>query len=183
MKKFFAFALLLVAIPVFAQSNSTGRTNWVLVKSTLTYHMSHPMHDVNGVSHAAKGEGICEGSQCNVLIAAPVKSFESGDSNRDLHMIEAVRGAKFPMVVVRAQFPSDQTSSSTIYADLQVQFAGQTVHYSHIPFQRTSQGDDLRITGTVPATCSAFKIERPSFLTVPIRNEIPISVDATWHRK
>jgi len=141
------------------------------------------MHDVNGASHAAKGEGICENGQCNILIAAPVKSFDSGDSNRDLHMIEAVRGAQFPMVIVRAQFPSNELSSPTINADLQVQFAGQTAHYSHVPFQRTAQGDEIRITGTVPATCSDFKIQRPSFLTVPIRNEIPISIDTTWRRK
>ncbi|MGB6608833.1 MAG: hypothetical protein WBE63_03795 [Acidobacteriaceae bacterium] len=41
-------------------------------------------------------------------------------------------------------------------------------------------GADVEITGTVPATCSDFKIDRPSFLTVPIRNEIPVTVDATW---
>jgi hypothetical protein len=61
-----------------------------------------------------------------------------------------------------------------------VQFAGQTAHYTHVPFQRTTQSGETHITGTVPATCSDFKIDRPSFLTVPIKNEIPISVDMTW---
>lgn len=182
MKKFCALAVLLT-VASFARSNAQARTEWVLAQSTLTYHMSHPMHDVNGVSHAAKGEGICENGQCNILIAAPVKSFESGDSNRDLHMIEAVRGAEFPMVIVRAQFPSAQLSSTAVDADLQVQFAGQTAHYSHVRFQKTAQGNEVRITGTVPATCSDFKIDRPSFLTVPIRNAIPISVDTTWRPK
>lgn len=183
MKRIFALAALLAVVPALAQSNAQQRTDWALAQSTLTYHMVHPMHDVDGVSHAAKGEGICQGGQCNILIAAPVKSFDSGDSNRDLHMIEAVRGAQFPMVIVRAQFPAAQLSSPAIYADLQVQFAGQTAHYSHVLFQRTMQGNEIRITGTVPATCSDFKIDRPSFLTVPIRNEIPISVDATWRPK
>ena len=176
MKKFLALAMLLVALPLPAQS----RTKWMLVQSTLTYHMSHPIHDVNGVSHAAKGEGICEAGQCNILIAAPVKSFTSGATNRDLHMIEATRGAQFPMVIVHAQFPSTETASPTIYADLQVQFAGQTAEFKHIAFQRTASGDTVRITGVIPATCSDFKIQRPSFLTVPIKNEIPISVDMSW---
>jgi hypothetical protein len=61
-----------------------------------------------------------------------------------------------------------------------VQFAGQTAHYAHVPLHGTSHGTDVEITGTVPATCSDFKIDRPSFLTVPIRNEIPVTVDATW---
>lgn len=180
MKKAFMLPLLLVMLTAFTPGNAQTRTQWLLLNSTLTYHMTHPMHDVNGTSHAAKGKGICENGQCNFLIAVPVKSFDSGDSNRDLHMIEATRGAQFPMVIVRAQFASSEAKASTLYADLQVQFAGQTAHYSHVPFQRTSHGNEVQITGTIPATCSDFKIERPSFLTVPIRNEIPISVDTTW---
>lgn len=178
MRRFLVFAILLASLPLTAQS----RTDWSLVKSTLTYHMSHPMHDVDGVSQAAKGKGICEAGQCNFLIAAPVKSFTSGDTNRDLHMIEAVRGAEFPMVIVRAQFPSAEAASATVDADLQVQFAGQTAEYKHVAFQRTAEGGDVRITGVIPATCSDFKIQRPSFLTVPIKNEIPISVDMTWRQ-
>ncbi|HUY81229.1 MAG TPA: hypothetical protein VMU92_05860 [Acidobacteriaceae bacterium] len=176
MKLQLALALLLFTLPASAQA----KTPWALVKSTLTYHMTHPLHDVNGVSHTARGKGICEKGECNILIAVPVKSFNSGDSNRDLHMIEATRGAEYPMVVVRAKFPEAATQSSTIYADLQVQFAGQTASYTHVPFQRTRQGKDIRITGTIPSTCSDFKIVRPSFLTVPISNQIPVSVDTTW---
>jgi len=171
-------AFMLMAVPVFAQAN----TQWVLEQSTLTYHMSHPMHEVNGVSRAAKGKGVCHAGQCDFLIAAPVKSFDSGDSNRDLHMLEATRGAQFPMVIVRTQFPEAATTSPTIYADLEVQFAGQTAHYKHVPFQRVTQGNEVRIMGTIPAICSDFKIDRPSFLTVPIKNEIPVRVDMTWRQ-
>ncbi len=178
MHKKLAIALLLFALPVFAQAD----TQWILQQSTLTYHMSHPMHEVNGVSHAAKGKGICHAGQCNFLIAVPVKSFDSGDSNRDLHMIEATRGAQFPMVIVRTEFPEAETASPTVYANLEVQFAGQTAHYQHVPFQRVTQGNQVRISGTIPATCSDFKIDRPSFLTVPIKNEIPVKVDMTWQK-
>lgn len=171
-------ALLLFALPIFGQVD----TQWALQQSTLAYHMSHPMHEVDGVSHTAKGKGICHAGQCNFLIAVPVKSFDSGDSNRDLHMIEATRGAQFPMVIVRTVFPEASTTSPTIYADLEVQFAGQTAHYQHVPFQRVTQGNQVRIMGTIPATCSDFKIDRPSFLTVPIKNEIPVKVDMTWQK-
>jgi hypothetical protein len=111
----------------------------------------------------------------------PVKSFNSGDTNRDLHMIEATRGAQFPMITVRAHFPQNETSASTIEADLEVQFAGQTAHYAHVPFQLVQQGSSVRISGTIPLTCSDFKIDRPSFLAVPIKNEIPVHVEMSWH--
>ena len=180
MKKILAILLLtpmLAALPARAQAD----TNWLLESSTLTYHMSHPMHEVYGTSHAAKGKGICHAGTCDFLIAAPVKTFDSGDSNRDLHMIQVTHGAQFPMVVVRTSFPAASASSSTLYADLEVQFAGQTAQYKHVPFQRTVQGSSVRIVGTIPATCSDFKIVRPSFLTVPIKNEIPVRVDMTWN--
>ena len=173
----FLVCLLFFTLPAWSQS----ATQWILDQSTLTYHMSHPMHEVEGVSHAAKGKGICKAGQCDFLIAVPVKSFDSGDSNRDLHMIQTTRGGEFPMVVVRTRFAEAATTSPTIYADLDVQFAGQTAHYSHVAFQRVTQGKEVRITGTIPATCSDFKIVRPSFLTVPIKNEIPVRVDMSWH--
>jgi hypothetical protein len=172
----FALAAACLAGPAFAQPD----TQYVLQQSSLTYHMSHPMHEVDGTSHGAKGKGICHAGQCDFLIAAPVKSFDSGDTNRDLHMLEATRGAQFPMVQVRTHFPESESSASTIDVDLEVQFAGQTAHYTHLPFQRTQQGGAVRIVGTVPALCSDFKIDRPSFLTVTIKNEIPVRVDMTW---
>ena len=93
-------AFLFLALPTLAQTDS----QWVLSQSTLTYHVSHPLHQTDGVSHAARGKGVCHAGQCDFLIAVPVKSFDSGDSNRDLHMLQVTRGGEFPMVTVRTQF-------------------------------------------------------------------------------
>ena len=78
---------------------------WVLEQSTLTYHISHPLHQVDGVSHAARGKGTCHAGQCDFLIAVPVKSFDSGDSNRDLHTLQVARGGLFPLGSVRVRLP------------------------------------------------------------------------------
>lgn len=179
MKRAVLLAFLLVPAAAAAQADS----QWVLDQSTLSYHMSHPMHQVDGISHSAKGRGTCHAGQCSFLIAVPVKSFDSGDTNRDLHMLESTRGAQFPMVVVRTAFPEAATASDTIDANLELEFAGQTAHYAHVPFQRVSQGNEVRVSGIIPSTCSDFKIDRPSFLTVPIRNEIPVKVEMTWHKQ
>src|SRR5436309_12362931 len=115
-------ALLFLAPAVLAQVDS----QWVLAQSTLTYHVSHTLHQTNGVSHAARGKGVCHAGQCDFLIAVPVKSFDSGDSNRDLHMIQASRGGQFPIVTVRTRLPEEASAAETIHADLEIQFAGQT---------------------------------------------------------
>ena len=171
----FLIAVLLLALPLFPADGQ-----WILEQSTLTYHVSHPLHQSEGDSHAARGKGVCQAGQCDFLIAAPVKSFESGDSNRDLHMLQVTRGAQFPLVSVRVRFPEAALESATILADLEIEFAGQTAKYKQVPFQRSAQGNQIHISGTIPATLADFKIDPPSFLTVPVKNEMPVRVDMTW---
>ena len=170
-------AFLLLTLPAFGGSDS----QWVLEQCTLTYHVSHPLHQSEGVSHAARGKGICHDGQCDFLIAVAVKSFDSGDSNRDLHMIQVTRGAQFPMVTVRTRLPESSSTSTTVHADLEIQFAGQTVQYKQVAFELTTQGNQTRISGTIPATLSDFKIDPPTLLAMPVKNEMPVRVDMTWH--
>jgi hypothetical protein len=179
MTKTVLMMFFLFATPALAQTDS----QWALTESTLTYHVSHPLHQVDGVSHAARGKGVCHAGQCDFLIAAPVKSFDSGDSNRDLHMLQVTRGGEFPVISVRTQLPEDASKSTTIQADLEVQFAGQTAHYKQVSFQEVTQGKEVRISGTIPSTLTDFKIDPPSLLTVPIKNEIPVRVEMTWQKQ
>jgi hypothetical protein len=172
-------AVSTLALSAHAQTD----TQWVLEKSTLTYHVSHPLHQVDGVSHAARGKGVCHTGQCDFLIAVPVKSFDSGDSNRDLHMLQVTRGGQFPMVTVRTRLPESASGSATIHADLEVQFAGQTAKFDQVLFQQTTQGNETRISGTIPATLGDFKIDPPSLLSMPVKNEIPVRVEMTWQRQ
>ncbi|MGD1022798.1 MAG: YceI family protein [Candidatus Sulfotelmatobacter sp.] len=170
---------LLVAMPALAG----GDSQWLLQESTLTYHVSHPLHQSEGVSHAAKGKGVCHAGQCDFLIAVPVKSFDSGDSNRDLHMLQVTRGAEFPLVTVRTHLPESDAAASTIEADLEIQFAGQTAQFKQVPFKLEKQGNQIHLTGTIPATLADFKIDPPSLLTMPVKNEMPVRVDLTWHQQ
>ena len=172
-------ALLLLALPSLALADG----QWVLIQSALTYHVSHPLHEVDGVSRSARGKGVCRAGQCDFLVAAPLKSFDSGDSNRDLHMLQVARGGEFPMVVVRTQLPEASAGSTTIHADLEIQFAGQTAHYKQVPFEEVNHGNEVRITGTIPATVSDFKIDPPKLLGIPIKNQMPVRVEMTWSRQ
>jgi hypothetical protein len=170
---------LFLGFPLFAQTDS----QWVLEQSTLTYHVSHALHQVDGVSHAARGKGVCHAGQCDFLIAVAAKTFGSGDSNRDLHMLQVTRGGEFPMISVRTRLPEDAAGSATIRADLEVQFAGQTVKYNQVSFQQVTQGNETRITGTIPTTISDFKIDPPSLLGIAVKNEMPVRVEMTWQKQ
>jgi hypothetical protein len=175
--------LSLSFLTVLPQTGRAADSQWALENSTLTYHASHPLHNTDGVSHAARGKGVCHQGECDFLIPVPVKSFDSGDSNRDLHMLQVTRGAEYPMISVRTRLPEQAAGSAMIKVDLQIQFAGQTVEYKQVPFELTTQGKEIHVTGAIPATLADFKISPPSLLSIPIKNEIPIHVDATWREQ
>ena len=46
-----------------------------------------------------------------------------------------------------------------------------------------TQGNQTRISGTIPATLSDFKIDPPSLLAMPVKNEIPVRVEMTWQKQ
>ncbi len=54
-----------------------------LKSSTITYHMKYMLKNIYSTSTQARGKGACEKGQCNFIVAALVKSFESKDSGRD----------------------------------------------------------------------------------------------------
>ena len=168
---------LLIAPPL----SRAAAKEWILEESTLSYHVSHTLHQIDGVSHAARGKGACDAGVCDFLIAVPVKTFDSGDSNRDLHMLQAARGAQFPLVTVRTKLAETAVATAAIHVDLEIQFAGQTAQFKQVPFQLANQKDKIRISGIIPATVSDFKIDPPSLLSIAIKNEIPVRVDMTWH--
>jgi hypothetical protein len=66
---------------------------------------------------------------------------------------------------------------------LEVQFGGQTANYKQVAFQQMTQGDEIRISGTIPTTLTDFKIDPPSLLAIPVKNEIPVRVEMTWRRE
>ncbi len=178
------FALAVVPLILIATRDCAAQDGqWTLEQSTLTYHVSHPLHQVEGVSHAARGKGVCHAGECDFLIAAAVKSFDSGDSNRDLHMQQVTKAGQYPLVTVRTRLSETLAGVATINADLEVGFSGQTVEYKQVPFQQVTEGDQVRITGVIPAKVSDFKIDPPSLFAIAIKNDIPVQVEMTWQRE
>lgn len=171
--------LLLAPFSSFAKDKgSVASTTWLLEKSKITYVVIHPLHRVEGISEQAKGKGVCKAEACDFLVAAPVKSFDSGNSNRDAHMWQTTRAEKFPMVQVGVKTPRVGTGKKKF--ELQVSLAGET-HVVPAELNLESVGDKkVRLTGEFTITFSEFKMDRPSLLAVPVKNDIHVSIDETW---
>lgn len=172
------FALLILSLFSTAHA-AIDKADWTLKSGTLNYHVHFAVKNVLGTSQSAKGKGHCDDKVCEFLVAAPVKSFDSGDGNRDNHMIEVTKGALNPMVIVKVQFPKS-SDLKAIVAKADVTFAGQTHTYSDIKILGSQSGNITNVKGTIPMVLSHFNVERPSLLTVKIADEVPIDFDLNW---
>ena len=43
--------------------------------------------------------------------------------------------------------------------------------------------NEARISGTIPATLTDFKIDPPSLLALPVKDAIPVRVEMTWRKE
>jgi hypothetical protein len=59
--------IALVIISAFASLAQGTDGQLVLEQSTPSNHLSHPLHQVNGVSHEARGKGVCQTDECDLL--------------------------------------------------------------------------------------------------------------------
>jgi hypothetical protein len=157
--------------------------NWELEKSELVYTVIHPLHTVHGKSLSAKGKGVCYARVCEFLVAVPVKSFDSGDNNRDLHMLQVVRAGTYPMAQVHVKIIDGQEKKvpKKLKVEAIVDFAGKQTTYRNVLLDVSEWNPEgVHLTGTLPLTLKDFDITPPSLLTIPIHNEIPVKMDMFW---
>ena len=182
MKKFTA-AVVLFLLPALGFP-AGSKINWKLEKSEITYTVTHPFHVVHGKSIAAKGEGLRNSNgTCQFLVAVPVKSFNSGDNNRDLHMQEVTKAGLNPLIKVNVEIAkiADQKAPQTLEAEADIDFAGKKASYPKVKLEVVEWKEGrIHITGIVPLTLKDFEITPPSLLTLPINNEVPVKLDMWW---
>jgi len=145
---------------------------------TVEYVVRHKLHTVRGVSRQVEIRAVADGSGLKVMGRAPVRSFDSGNSNRDAHVLEVVRAEKNPLVVLRGMAKGFQLpkgpGSFTVPLETEVQLAGVAT-----PVHLTAQIEELasgdwKVNFAFDHRLSAHSIERPKLLLIPVDDEISI---------
>ena len=172
--------LLIVSICMPALAWALPKKEWALQSGPLTYHVNYVLKKTEGVSHNVKGKGQCEAGTCEFLVAAPVNSFDSGDGNRDAHMLEVTKGSANPMIVVRTKF-SDPQNFEGLSVDSTIQFAGKEHEYKGIKVTVTGKDGPLHVHGSVPLKLKDFAIEAPTLLGIAIDDSTPVDFDLVWN--
>lgn len=182
--------VFLVAARAHAQPVVDGASYQVRVEeSSLTYHLVHKLHKVNGVSKRVEGRArILAGGLAQVMVRAPIESFDSGNSNRDAHMKEATEAARVPQVELKAT-ASNVVAPATFPATVKTQFKAQLTFHGvqqslDIPVEITfSDASRIVATATITISLDHFKVERPSLMFVKVNDDVSIDAHIVFVRE
>jgi len=150
--------------------------------SELSYLVSHKLHEVSGKSKRVEGKALLRaGGAVQLMVRAPIASFDSGDGNRDEHMRETLEEAKFNFVVFKgvAQLPAVDKYPAA--ADLDVEgeldFHGRKLAEKipvHVDFASPGQA---HVTTQFAVSLDRYQVERPSLLFIKLDDACVIKAD------
>lgn len=174
---------LLAVVPLaLAQAPAAGATVLAVDKgqSSVTYKLVHKFHTVAGVSKQVEGKArILPDGKVQVMVQAPVESFDSGNSNRDAHMKETVGAAANPQVSIKA-LGEGVTVPTTFPATLDKTFKGELSFHGakntvEIPVRITfDSATQATVTGQFQISLEAYKVERPSLMLVKVDDALKL---------
>lgn len=163
---------ILILIPII--SLSCFAKEFKLTDARAEYEVKHLVKTVKGESKELKGKMVCEKSLCDFLVAIPVKSFVSSDSNRDLNMQTILEVTKYPLITVKGKISEQSLSQKQYEVKGLIGFHGVEKEY----FFNITTGNPQ--SGEVVIKLEDHNVKRPSLLTVSIDNEVPVRFSFNW---
>jgi polyisoprenoid-binding protein YceI len=184
-----AIAAAVVAAAAVARAQAPAADFSVVpAESSITYHLVHKMHKVDGVSHKVEGKAhVLPDGKAQVVVRVPSESFDSGNVNRDSHMKESVEAAKYPFIELKAlgegvtppaTFPT--TQKKTFKAQLTFHGIQQVFD---IPVDITwDSATKVHASTTFTISLDNFKVERPSLMFVKVDDALKLDAKLAFAR-
>jgi polyisoprenoid-binding protein YceI len=162
------------------------RTFTILPDSSVTYAGHHPAHEWKGVSRMLRGtfqlDPDAPALETPVTISVPVRSFSSGNRNRDSNALASLDASRFPQVSLRIDRLMDVKREAAgagakgmAVVEGVLTFHGVSKPIS-FPISGQFDGNRLQATASFPVSVTAHGIERPKLLFVPMDDRIDITV-------
>jgi polyisoprenoid-binding protein YceI len=149
--------------------------------SPVRCHVNHKLHAVDGVSRSAEGKAMLDADgTVRTMVRIPVQSFDSGDSNRDSHMLETLQAGKFPYVIFKGVGKVPGTAPGK---PAQVVLRGELDFHGvkravEVPVTvEFGKDGSARVQGKMVVSLEAHQVERPSMLTIKLDDECRIAFD------
>ena len=149
--------------------------------STVGYAAKHPLHAWDGLSRAVNC-AITYNDETNlvenVAVSIKVATFDSGNSNRDSHMMEVLDGLKYPNVTfVSSDVKTGPDGSLTATGNLT--FHGITKPAT-LQASRKDAGGKMTLVGEFPVSLTAHSVERPSFLGLKTQDAMTLKFNVVF---
>jgi polyisoprenoid-binding protein YceI len=166
----------------------SGTVTWTQTKqpellkdeSSITYRMTHPLHEIEATSKDATYKLEVDPSKkeiVSVSATVDVTTFDSGNSNRDSHAMEVIDAISYPEVAFISSSVAVVGDSLKVTGKLT--FHGVTQDVVTMASAKWLP-DKVVVNGSFVLSLTAFKIERPSLLMIPVEDGLRFTYTAAW---
>lgn len=178
------YTLLVIALAVTSaqalKAQEQVKTKCNTKESTLSYSMSHPLHDWTGTSKEVNAIIVSDAQKKIITqVAASVKiaSFDSKNANRDSHTIEVTEAIKYPAVTFSSTAIADNGEKLLVKGNLT--FHGVT---NPIAFEAVKKhdGGKTTVTGIIKVKMTDYKITPPSLMGLSTEDEFTIDFNMVF---
>jgi polyisoprenoid-binding protein YceI len=169
---------LILSISLWGQ---TKRLEAEKKESEITYKLTHPLHEIEAVSKDVScwiDMDVNKKVIQKAFVQVPVTTFNSGNSNRDSHAMEVIDAISYPDVRFTSTNIAQKGDSLMITGKLT--FHGIT-KIVNIAAAENWKNNKLMITGNFDISLTAFKIERPSLMMIPVKDDLQFSFEQVFN--
>ncbi|GAB6283783.1 MAG: YceI family protein [Ignavibacterium sp.] len=172
-RNYFFFALIFILFFSSEENYSAIKVKAKKDESFIQYTLIHPLHTI---------VGKCKDMDCeinydavlkkitDVNVIADVLCFESGNSNRDSHMGEAIDAIDYPEVNFKSS-SVDFIRNDSLFVKGDLTFHGVTKNIGFWVVQSFQNGKSI-YSGDFNISLTEFNIERPALLTVKTEDKL-----------
>jgi len=151
-----------------------------LREGKLTYVVVHKLHEVHGTAKQVEGRTLAlPDGTVKVQVRAKVATFDSGNSNRDVHMREATHEGTHPYTEVKGTMsgvtlPLSGPRDATLHATIELNGEKET---RDVPVKLEPEETGVHATFSFPISLDRFKVDRPELLLIKVDDRATISGD------
>jgi polyisoprenoid-binding protein YceI len=144
-------------------------------ESSVSYRLVHPLHTIDATSKDVVYQIELDPTKQEIKAVSAqvdVTTFDSGNSNRDSHAMEVIDALTFPDVTFSSTSIAQRGDSLSIAGKLT--FHGVTKDIVATAVSKWSP-NRLEVRGSFDLSLTAFNIERPSLLMIPVEDTLRFS--------
>lgn len=181
MKNTLVIILLFTTIFSFVETAQTKQLSATKKESYITYQLTHPLHEIESTSKDVDCNVSVDLSSKQfqkVDVSIDVTTFNSGNSNRDSHAMEVIDAISYPEVDFVSTNISAKGDSLKVQGKLTFHGVTKDITLSALPKWSDKK---LTVSGNFVVSLTAFKIERPSLLMIPVKDELRFTFLQTFN--